>query len=266
MGGEARRPSTPADDLERVADSPAGRSPGSVGEQEFDDYSEDYSPAGNRLYGLIGCSPRTYLEVKADHLLRSLGRTRITPGDPGVRFLDFGCGAGDFLSVLRDRNLAWSMEGCDVSWGMLRTAAERHPELSPEVRLWNCAEDSIPASAFDLITVLSVLHHVPPKSLRDTLGRLWRALSPGGLLCIYEHNPWNPVTRFMVARTPIDKNAVLISQPTLVSHARAVGAGEPSLSNLLFFPPRLRFAGRVEAVLERIPLGGQYLMMACKPA
>lgn len=245
--------------------SPPGRPLGSMADQEFDGYAEDYSPAGNRLYGLIGCSPRTYLEVKADHLLRALGRTRISAGDASVRLLDFGCGAGDFLSVLRDRSVAWSMEGCDVSSGMLRTAAERHPELSSEGRLWNCAERAVPESAFDLITVVCVLHHVPPPSLRETLRGLWRALAPGGVLCVYEHNPWNPVTRFMVARTPIDKHAVLISQPALVSHARAVGATEPSLSNLLFFPPRLRFAGRVEGVLGRIPLGGQYLMMTCKP-
>jgi ubiquinone/menaquinone biosynthesis C-methylase UbiE len=237
-----------------------------LAEQEFDHYAEDYSPAGSRLYGLIGSSARTYLEVKVDHLLRTLARTQISAGDPRVRFLDFGCGTGDFLSVLRDRSVAWSMEGCDVSSGMLRTAAERHPELSPAVRLWNCAEDALPESAFGLITAVSVLHHIPPDNLMDTLRRLWRALSPGGVLCVYEHNPWNPVTRFMVARLPIDKNAVLISQRTLLSHVRAAGAGEPWLSNLLFFPPRLRFARRVEGVLERIPLGGQYLMMTLKPA
>ncbi len=261
-----RREATREDHRQQVmAGSAAERARDSSSEPEFDQYAEDYTPA-NRLYGLIGASPRTYLEVKADHLLRALSRRQIRPDDPSVRFLDFGCGAGDFLSVLRDRSVTWSMEGCDVSSGMLRTAAERYPELAGEVRLWNSAEHPLPDSAFDVITVLAVLHHIPPHSLRDTLRQLWRALSPGGVLCVYEHNPWNPVTRFMVARLPVDENAVLISQPALSAHLRAVGAGEPSPSNLLFFPPRLGFARRAEAVLGRIPLGGQYLMMTCKPA
>lgn len=241
--------------------------PGSRPEPEFDHYADGYS-AGceSRLKRLIGSSARVYLEVKADHLLRTLARMQTSAENPRLRLLDFGCGAGDFLSVLRDRSVAWSMEGCDVSSGMLRTARERHPELSPEVPLWNCAEVPLPASTYDLITVVCVLHHVPRQSLRDTLRQLWDALSPGGLLCVYEHNPWNPVTRFMVARAPIDQNAVLISGATLSSHTGAVAAAKPELSNLLFFPPRFRFARRVEAALERIPLGGQYLMMARKSA
>lgn len=265
MGGDARRPNARGGDSEQVMVTPTVGG-GQPAEHEFDGYAEDYSPSDAGLYGLLGRSPRAYLEVKADHLLRALARTQLAPSDQKVRFLDFGCGAADFLAVLRDRSVAWSMEGCDVSSGMLRTAAERHPELSPEVRLWNCAEGAFPESAYDLITVVSVLHHVPPPELRDTLSRLWRALAPGGALCVYEHNPWNPVTRFMVARIPIDRNAVLISQPDLASHLSAVGASDPWLSNLLFFPPRLGFARRVEGVLERIPLGGQYLMMTCKPA
>lgn len=236
-------------------------------EPEFDRYAEYYSAACNNPFKrMLGSSARRYLEVKVDHLLRTLGGTPIAAGDPGVKFLDYGCGNGDFLSILRDRSVAWSMEGCDVSQGMLRAADVRHPEFSPRVPLWNCGEENLPVSSYDLITVVCVVHHIAPETLQDTMHQLWNALKPGGRLCVYEHNPWNPLTRLMIARNPIDQHAVLISQPELASHARAVGATQQRISNLLFFPPRFRFATRLEAVLDRIPIGGQYLMMLSKPA
>ena len=34
-------------------------------------------------------------------------------------------------------------------------------------------------------------------------------LVPGGLCCIIEHNPWNPATRTIVRRCPVDVDAEL---------------------------------------------------------
>ena len=39
-----------------------------------------------------------------------------------------------------------------------------------------------------------------------------RVLKLGGRLYFFEHNPWNPFTRFLVRTCPFDKNAQLTIQ------------------------------------------------------
>jgi hypothetical protein len=84
-------------------------------------------------------------------------------------------------------------------------------------------------------------------------------LRPGGLFAIFEHNPWNPATRRIVSRTPVDANAVLLTAGETRALLQGAGLCVRKTCYYLYFPQSLyrRLAG-LERLLGAVPAGGQY--------
>ena len=61
------------------------------------------------------------------------------------------------------------------------------------------------------MTAVCVYHHVEPGDRAPLTAEIRRVLKPGGMLAIIEHNPLNPVTRAVVKRIPLDRDAQLLS-------------------------------------------------------
>lgn len=101
----------------------------------------------------------------------------------GRRLLDFGCGAGGFLE-LADR-LGYEGYGVDLSPASVERARLRPGGSRAHV---GAPEDvpEIAAGGFDMITLWSVLAHLPRPV--DDLHMLRRLLAPGGLLLILTVN------------------------------------------------------------------------------
>ena len=66
------------------------------------------------------------------------------------------------------------------------------------------------AGSFDLVFSACVFHHIEGGEHVGIFQQLRRLLKPTGHIVTFEHNPINPVTRYMVATCPFDENAVLI--------------------------------------------------------
>ena len=64
-----------------------------------------------------------------------------------------------------------------------------------------------------------------------------KVLRPAGMFAIFEHNPWNPVTRAIVRRCPIDVNAILMRSSETAALLAEVGF-HPNLVTLLPFSTR----------------------------
>ncbi len=119
-------------------------------------------------------------------------------------WLDVGCGRGELLRL--GQSAFGRVAGCDLSQEMLKASADL------EVRL-QTTPIALPfdSEAFDFVTAVCVYHHVGLPD-RDALTRdAFRVLRPGGVLCVIEHNPLNPLTRRIVHRTPVDANANLLA-------------------------------------------------------
>src|SRR5262249_59211928 len=67
--------------------------------------------------------------------------------------------------------------------------------------------------SFDVAFAICVFHHVPPLERPALTAEMARVTRPGGLVAIFEHNPWNPLTRKAVRDCPFDEDAVLLSRP-----------------------------------------------------
>jgi SAM-dependent methyltransferase len=111
-----------------------------------------------------------------DALLRELR------GTPPFRILDFGCGPGRDLKILRE--LGHQAIGLD--------GAERFVELAREyshceVWLQDFLRLDLPAEFFDGVFANASLFHVPSQELPRVLKELWATLKPGGVL--FSSNP-----------------------------------------------------------------------------
>jgi SAM-dependent methyltransferase len=229
---------------------------------EFDSYSQDYG-AGmeDPLKKAAGASAYAFLEAKVPTIRRILYQADTTAfSNQVIRWLDFGCGAGDFIQVIKTQGIQWQSEGCDISTGMLDEGRRRHPSLARN--LWEISAASFPTAKYDIITAVCVFHHISPSDWASTVGMLKQALKPLGQLIIIEHNPWNPITRLLVKRAPIDRNAILLSPRQTESLLASAGLVNVASRHFLFFPPRFKRLQLLEGLFSRVPLGGQYATRA----
>jgi len=121
-------------------------------------------------------------------------------------------------------------------------------------------------SSVDFVTAVCVYHHVHGSARLLLLEEIKRVLTPGGLCCILEHNPWNPVTRAIVRRCPIDNDAELLAPPEIRGLLRLAGFDALSTDYFLYLPEKIfDRVGQVERTLRKVPFGGQYALLARAP-
>ena len=236
---------------------------------EFDEYSQGYEGGSEDSFKrMLGGDQTAFIEVKAEWLIRDLASSRQEDHGPGPkpRLLDYGCGTGILLSIMRRLGFGGTLDGCDVSSGMLEEAARTWKDgKQPEFRLIEDGNAPYPDQRFDVIVISGVLHHVEPSQRKPVYQDLVRLLTPGSRVYVFEHNPLNPVTRWVVSRVPIDKNAVLLSADEVRKGLTDVGLVDIRTRYLMFFPPRLRLLRYFENWLRWCPIGGQYVTGGSKP-
>ncbi len=233
---------------------------------EFDRYAAGYDGGlDDPIKRMLGSSADQFIAVKARWLLRQEKALR----DGGLQVLDYGCGAGDLMRVLAGLGACASFAGSDVSTGMLLEAARRWPgELGPPPPLepQDGALTPFGDGAFDVVTISAVLHHVPVAERPAVYAELGRVLKPGGRLYVFEHNPRNPLVRHVIARTPIDADAILLDAREVQDGLLGTGRYELETDYLMFMPPGLPWLGFVDRMLTWLPLGAQYAVAARKSA
>ena len=232
---------------------------------EFDRHAAAYDGGiDNPVKRMMGDAD-SFLAVKARWLLRREPALR----DGSLSLLDYGCGAGDLMRVLAGLGARASFMGCDVSTGMLAEAGGRWPNScgpAPALVPQEGARTPFADGQFDVAMISAVLHHVPPAERPAVYAELERVLKPGGRLYVFEHNPRNPLVRHVIARTPIDANAILLDAREVRQGLRGAGRYALETDYLMFMPPGLAFLGFVDRALAWLPLGAQYAVAARKPA
>lgn len=228
---------------------------------EFDQYSDHYDAGmGHPLKRMVGKSADDFIAVKVAWLLRAIRRAN--GSECGQRWLDYGCGIGVFTNGLIQAGCQANLHGCDVSGGMLAEATRRLPAVAPRLRLIEGGKLPYANATFDLIFASAVLHHVAAEERVAFLTEAARVLAPHGRLVIFEHNPWHPVTQWVVRHTPIDRDACLLTPRVTRQLLLNAGFSVVSTSFLMFLPPRWEWARRAERWCHWLPLGGQYAVMA----
>lgn len=225
--------------------------PGS-GKVDFDDFAGEYSKIQDDHLRFFGEESAYFARVKA-------GAARDLVGPAPRRILEYGCGTGMNLGPLAASFPGAQLSGCDISEESLRVAAKRHPGADLFVP---GKEGDAGREPYDLVFVANVLHHVVPAERGRMLAGLCRRMTAGGSLVVFEHNPYNPVTRRLVDTCPFDRDALLLVPRELRSLVAAAGLRFRSLRYILFFPSFLRWLRFLEKTMGFLPLGGQYCIHA----
>ena len=175
------------------------------------------------------------------------------------RWLDVGCGQGDLLQ-LAGPHFAQAT-GCDPSTAMISQSNSFRVEHQPSL-----SKLPFDDASADLVTAVCVYHHVHGPARALLLGEIKRVLTPGGLCCILEHNPWNPVTRAIVRRCPVDVDAELLPARETIRLLQFAGFQALSTNYFLYLPEKIfNRMGQIERILRKVPFGGQYAVLARAP-
>ncbi|MBV9466552.1 MAG: class I SAM-dependent methyltransferase [Solirubrobacterales bacterium] len=221
---------------------------------EFDSYAEDYEQALEKGLRYSGEDSAYFARGRIEWL----GRRLAGLDAPRERVLDFGCGTGSATPLLLEILGAERVIGTDVSRSLLRRARAEHGSDRSDF----LPADEAPEAWADVAYCNGVFHHIAPEHRAAALSRVLAALRPRGLFALWENNPWNPGTRWVMRRIEFDRDAVTLTPPAARRMLSSVGFEVLSTDSLFYFPRPLRALRKLESRLTNLPLGAQYMVLA----
>lgn len=179
---------------------------------EFDLFATSYKQLLDQSLAISGDRSEYFADYKARYTA-----AMVSNGFSG-KVLDFGCGVGLGSKFLKKYLPGATLHGFDNSNASLQ-------QIDPSLSVQGLYTSDIRHlnHDYDLIVVANVMHHIPPQKRQDTIVDLRDRLSKNGKLLVFEHNPANPLTRWVVRHCPLDKDAILLSPKeiqTYIRHAR----------------------------------------------
>lgn len=229
----------------------------SIVPSEFDQYASDYDQMLGQGLAVSGEGKEYFAQGRIDWLKACMGQLRIAP----CRIMDYGCGTGMAAPLLLERFDAESVVGVDSSPKLIERANRDYG--SPRTTFEEILR-YVPQEVMDLIYCNGVFHHIPVAKRRMAAQYIWRSLQPGGYIAFWENNPWNPGTRYVMSRTPFDRDAVTLTAAEACNLLQSVGFHIERTDYLFIFPKSLSVFRWMEPHLSPFPFGAQYLVLARK--
>lgn len=228
-------------------------------DQEFDRLAPEYKELlDDSVREYFAPGSEFFVTRKMDMLLEFAARERVDTRQ--ATWLDVGCGKGDLLRAGQS-NFARAL-GCDVSIGMITECRDLGVVHQVDPLRLPFEDGSV-----DWVTAVCIFHHVNPPERAPLVADIYRVLRPGGIFAMIEHNPFNPVVQLIVRRTPVDENAKLLTARTARRLMQKASMQAVATRYFLYVPQRVYgWAAPVEQMLDRVPLGGQYVVFGKKPA
>jgi SAM-dependent methyltransferase len=224
---------------------------------EFDKFARDYEALVKPWLKIAGPSREYFARSRLNWLSYLLAAQKIAPR----RVMDFGCGTGISLPLLKDILHAEQVIGLDTSEESLAvargSAGSRSVELATPAKYF-------PEQDLDLVFCNGVFHHIPVAERPKAVDFVYRCLRPGGLFAMWENNPWNPIVSFAMKHAEIDENAIPLPPP---ASRRLVALKRFQMIRtdfLFFFPERFGWLHPLEKWLIKVPFGAQYQVLARK--
>jgi 2-polyprenyl-3-methyl-5-hydroxy-6-metoxy-1,4-benzoquinol methylase len=219
----------------------------------FDHFSNNYKKLLDRSTALSGEDAEYFSEYKARYVARTVGAAF------RGKILDYGCGVG-LLSVLLKRRLPnATIHGYDVSAEsvkMIPAGLTSEGVFSSDISRLHCD--------YQVAIISNVMHHVPPKDRQQTISEIANRLNPHGRLVLFEHNPLNPLTQWVVKHCPFDDDAILLPPREARKYMSAAKLAVERRDYVVFFPRMLSLLRPLEPILGWLPAGGQYAMIGEK--
>jgi ubiquinone/menaquinone biosynthesis C-methylase UbiE len=225
----------------------------------FDKFAENYRQIHSEsIQTISGTDSFYFAEYKVKEMLRFEENCEHT-------VLDFGCGDGLTEFFFQKWFPKFIITGIDVSPKSIEEA-KRKLLTNSVFQVLNSGPLPFADHSFDIVFIAGVLHHINEAMHQDILNELFRVLKPGGRIYLFEHNPLNPVTKYLVRTCEFDKGVKLLNSRKTKRLLQVSGFQIQNLVYTIFFPRNKFFKLLVplEKYMKGLPLGGQYYFRAMK--
>jgi SAM-dependent methyltransferase len=225
----------------------------------FDHYAADYDAHLNRGIGVSGEGKEFFAAGRLEAARAFLEAAQIAPR----RILEFGCGTGTNLGLMREMWPDSELVGIDDSEASLVIGRERW--AGARIQFLQVSElVSRSPAPFDWAFCNGVFHHIPHDQHPRIIGLIRSLLRPGGAFTLFDNNPFNLGAHIVMRRIPFDRDAHMINPYRLRSRVAALGFDSVSCRFLFIFPKLLAPLRRIEPPLSGLPLGAQYGILALR--
>lgn len=225
---------------------------------DFDSFAQDYRTIHTENIKISGESSEYFAEFKLKWLSEKVD-------NKAFRFLDFGCGDGALAQWFYSYFPASQYEGVDISSESIAVAQSKGIE-GAKFSVFDGIKLPFPDNSVDICMAACVFHHIDASLHPLVLDEILRVLKPQGVFYLWEHNPYNPITRKVVAACEFDKDCVLLT-PKYAKSIIKGGRFSGFSMDYVIFMPRSPFFKRIlgiEKYFSSIPLGAQYVLRAIK--
>lgn len=206
---------------------------------------------------LSGEGKEFFIRGRVAHLTRAL-----PAGFHPKRILDFGCGVGDATTVLAEQFPGAAIVGVDIAEAAVAKADETLGNDSVSFTMVNRLNELEP---FDLCYVNGAFHHIPVPERAAVMESIHGAMRDGGVLAVFENNPWSIPARMVMSRIAFDADAVMLRGGEVGKLAKAAGFNSVAGTRYLFvFPKFMAPLRSIERALAPLPLGAQYAVLATR--
>jgi len=229
-----------------------------VRQAEFDKFADEYLALHAVNIRASGEAPGFFAEYKIKDIAAALNDGRHVE-----RILDFGGGIGASVPHVRRHFPDAALTCLDVSDRSLAMAREHYGNEASFVP-FDGTRIPFDQDSFDVAFAACVFHHIDAPAQPMAFRELERVLRPGGHLFVFEHNPYNPLTRHAVNTCPFDENAELIAGRRMRRALYEADFSDVRLRYRLFFPRLLSMLRFIEPHLAWLPLGAQYYVWGRK--
>jgi SAM-dependent methyltransferase len=225
---------------------------------KFDEYNTTYDIALTRGLSISGEDKDYFARHRIAWLADGLQQLQQQP----KVVMDFGCGTGSAIPLLFDLIGTQAVVAIDTSMKCLDVAKRTHDCKQAQFLAYSQYK---PSEQIDLAYSNGTFHHIPPNERAAAVNYVYRSLRSGGLFALWENNPWNPGTRYVMSRIPFDRDAIPLT-PSEARHLLHAGGFEALRTDFLFIFPRMfRWFRGIEPLLSKYPLGAQYQILCRKP-
>jgi SAM-dependent methyltransferase len=228
-----------------------------MSDQSFDQYAKDYDAHLSQALAASGEDKEYFARGRIGWLSRCLSAMKFSARS----VLDFGCGTGSAAPYILELLRPQSVKGVDLSQKSLEIAERLHgSNLVKFIALGNYTPDE----EIDLVFCNGVMHHVSLDERHETVSFIHKSLRPGGVFALWENNPFNPGTRYIMSRCPFDQDAIMLNTFEARRLLRQAGFEILRTDYLFIFPRILKGLRGLEPSLAKFPLGAQYQILCRK--
>jgi trans-aconitate methyltransferase len=225
---------------------------------EFDFHADSYDADLNQALSVSG-EDKDYF---ASRRVRWVARCLAKLGEKPRHILDYGCGIGDTSQLLQAAFEADRVVGVDISPRSLELATERNATTACQFASF---ADYSALESIDLVYCNGVFHHIPVIERASAVDYIFDRLRSGGMFSLWENNPWNPGTRYVMSQCVFDHDAVMIPSPQARALLQTSGFEIVRTDYCFFFPRFLAGLRFIEGSLSSFPLGAQYQILCRRP-